>query len=110
MTTVPPHDAVLLSLLWSTEGGLGAAQPPEGHEVFILLERMGTRAIPLLGDTLETSSHGPTMRMAAAWLLGRIGGDRAAQVLRGALGSRDRNVAGAARSALERIDRRRFAA
>lgn len=109
MTTVPPHDAVLLSLLWSTEGGLGAG-PVEGHEVFILLERMGSRAVPLLSETLETATHGPATRMAAAWLLGRIGGDWAREALRRALGSRDRDVAGAARSALERIDRRLHAA
>lgn len=105
MSMVRPDEAVLLSLLWCTE--LEASAGPEGgHRIFFLLELLGPRAVPLLAETLATAPQGRCVRMAAAWLLGRIGGRDAALALQVALRDEDADVAGAARSAFERIERR----
>jgi len=54
-------------------------------------------------DVVVAPASGRIARMAAAWLLGRIGGRRSAQVLGRVLDDADRDVAGAARSAGSRL-------
>ena len=72
-----------------------------GREVIEALRGMGRGAVPALREALLCTAGGRVARMAAAWLLGRVGGDRARRALCHALNDADGDVVAAARSALD---------
>ena len=95
--------AALTSLL--TYGGMmvETGNADLGREVVKALRRMGKDAVPALTATLKRAASGRIARMAAAWLLGRVGGSAAERALRAALDVPDGEVATAARRSLQTI-------
>jgi HEAT repeat protein len=76
-----------------------------GREVVAALAALGERAVPELADVLQDAAHSRVARMAAAWLLGRLGDTRATRVLCRAQGDADGEVASAANRALNHLER-----
>lgn len=91
---------VLTSLLSLSEWNVEV-----GREVVAALASLGERAVPALAEVLAGERYGRVARMAAAWLLGRLGDTRATRVLCRAASDVDAEVAGAATKALRYLER-----
>ena len=71
-----------------------------GREVLHELEALGPAAVFALARTLADPGHGRFPRLAAAWVLGRIGTREAQGALRAATEDDDREVASTAAKVL----------
>ena len=101
-----PADAEALTSLLAYGAMIGKTGNAElGRELVRALRAMGGSAVPALSDALRRPRSGRIARMAAAWLLGRVGGKRAHQALCRALGDPDGDVATAARRSLDSLGR-----
>ena len=76
-----------------------------GREVVLALVSLGERAVPALAEVLEDPGSSRVARLAAAWLLGRLGDTRATQALCRVQRDVDVEVAAAAERALSRLER-----
>ena len=97
----PADAAALTSLLAYGAMIVETGNAELGREVVTALQAMGGSAVPALCDALRRPRSGRITRMAAAWLLGRVGGKRAQQALSRALEDADGDVATAARRSLD---------
>lgn len=75
-----------------------------GREVVGALAALEEGAVPALAEVLADPRLSRVARMAAAWLLGRLGDTRAARVLCRAQLDADPEVAGTAVQALARLE------
>jgi HEAT repeat protein len=74
--------------------------PETGREVLRMLEALGGRAVFALARALADADRPRLLRLAAAWVLGRIGTPEARAALRAATTDPDPEVAEAAARAL----------
>lgn len=95
MVHADPDAEALLRLLpygqWNVAGG---------REVLDALLALGERAVGALARALADPARPRLLRLAAAWILGRVGSADARDALRPALADLDPAVAGAAGRAL----------
>ncbi len=75
--------------------------PEGGREVMDALVGMGAGAIPAYHDALSDRERPDVVRMAAAWLLGKLGGLQAQAALCSFVDDHSTDVAEAARAALD---------